>query len=183
VSSEIELPVSASVACEAYSDLTRMPNWSSWLESVVILNNGAPNDNGRVESKWTAKVMGVRYSWTAEAIETDNEEPYTIRWRSITGLRNEGTVTFCPKDANNHSSDDNKVPTTMMKLDMVFSMPSAVSSILRRTGKLSRFVEKIILAKSLRGFRDVVVLEQQHKLPAEDHAVVCDVSHTHVGIY
>ena len=155
VSSEIELPFSAEVAYEAYSDLTRQPSWSSWLESVVVLNDGSDSGGGstddpKVESKWTSKIMGIRYSWTAEAVQ--NERPHTIRWKSVTGLRNEGIVRFHHSEGKSYDEGP-----TLMTLQMVFVTPRAVTSILRRSKRLSRFVEEQMIARSLQEFRDIVL--------------------------
>ena len=155
VSSEIELPFSAEVAYEAYSDLTRQPSWSSWLESVVVLNDGSDSGGGstddpKVESKWTLKIMGIRYSWTAEAVQ--NERPHTIRWKSVTGLRNEGIVRFHHSEGKSYDEGP-----TLMTLQMVFVTPRAVTSILRRSKRLSRFVEEQMIARSLQEFRDIVL--------------------------
>lgn len=152
ISSRIELPFSAEVAYEAYSDLSRQPTWSSWLESVVVLDDGSSNNSGKVESKWTSKMMGFRYSWTAEAVR--NERPHTIQWKSVTGLRNEGIVRFYPRRGKGFD----KGPT-LMTLNMAFMTPRAVTSIVKRSKKLSKFVEEKMIAESLQQFRDTVVSE------------------------
>jgi len=152
ISSWIELPFSAEVAYEAYTDLSRQPAWSSWLESVVVLNDGSSNNSGKVESKWTSKMMGIRYSWTAEAVR--NERPHTIQWKSVTGLRNEGIVRFYPRRGKGYD----KGPT-LMTLNMAFVTPRAVASIVKRSKKLSKFVEEKMIAESLQQFRDTLMLE------------------------
>jgi len=167
ISSQIELPFSAEVAYEAYSDLSRQPTWSSWLESVVVLNDGSSsnsnnnNNSGKVESKWTSKMMGIRYSWTAEAVR--NERPHTIQWKSVTGLRNEGTVRFYPRRGKGYD----KGPT-LMTLNMAFVTPRAVTSIVKRSKKLSKFVEEKMIAESLQQFRDTVVSENNLQNENED---------------
>lgn len=156
ISSRIELPFSAEVAYEAYSNLSRQPSWSSWLESVVVLNddddenNNGDGDEQKLESRWTSKVMGFRYSWTAEAVQ--NVRPHTIQWRSVTGLRNEGTVRF--RRTQGKSYDEGP---TLMTLNMAFVTPRAVTAILRRSKRLSNFVEEKMIAQSLKDFRDIVM--------------------------
>ena len=93
VSGQMMLPFSIQVAYDAYSNLPRQPTWSSWLDSVVI----SP-DNPK-ESIWTMKIWGIKYSWTAVAVQ--NISPYLIQWRSITGLQNYGTVRFYENNNNN----------------------------------------------------------------------------------
>jgi len=151
ISSQIELPFSAKVAYEAYSDLPRQPSWSSWLKSVVVLEDGN-NNSKKVESRWTSKVMGIRYSWTAEAVK--NERPHTIQWRSVTGLRNEGTVRFYAKEGKSYDQGP-----TLMTLRMAFVIPRALTSIIRSSKKLSNFVEEKMIAQSLKEFRDIVLEE------------------------
>lgn len=168
ISSQLELPFSAEIAYEAYSNLPRQPSWSSWLESVELLdennNNNSENNNNNestepaVESLWTSKILGIRYSWTAEAVR--NERPHTIQWRSVTGLQNEGIVRF---HKHNQSKDGYHQGPTLMTLNMAFCTPRAVSAILSRSRRLSRFVEDTMIAQSLRDFRDVVLEEQRQQ--------------------
>lgn len=154
ISSRIELPFSAEVAYEAYSNLSRQPSWSSWLESVVVLNDDDDENHGgeeqKVESRWTIKVMGIRYSWTAEAVQ--NVRPRTIQWRSVTGLRNEGIVRFHRTKGKSYDEEP-----TLMTLNMAFETPKAVTAILRRSKRLSNFVEEKMIAQSLKDFRDIVM--------------------------
>ena len=157
ISSQIELPFSAEVAYEAYSDLPRQPSWSSWLESVVVLNNNNNNTidgdaTPKVESKWTSKIMGIRYSWTAQAVR--NDRPHTIQWRSVTGLRNEGIVHFYPLKGNGYHQGP-----TLMTLQMAFCTPKAVTALVKRSKRISKFVEEGMIAQSLQDFRDVVLKE------------------------
>mmetsp|Transcript_764 Transcript_764/g.1685 ORF Transcript_764/g.1685 Transcript_764/m.1685 type:complete len:428 (+) Transcript_764:186-1469(+) len=157
IKSEIELPFSAEVAYDAYSDLSRQASWSSWLESVEVVGNqndgdgdDGSNNASKVESLWTSKMFGIRYSWTAVAVK--NERPHTIRWKSVTGLRNEGIVRFYKKEGNAY----NQGPT-LMTLRMAFVAPRAVSAMIRRSKKLSNYVEEKMIAQSLEGFRDIVL--------------------------
>lgn len=158
ISSQIELPFSAEVAYEAYSDLPRQPSWSSWLESVEVVNTNNTvdgdntSDNPKVESKWTSKMMGIRYSWTAQAVR--NDRPHTIQWRSVTGLRNEGIVRFYPLKGNGYHEGP-----TLMTLQMAFCTPKAVTALVKRSKRISKFVEERMIAQSLQDFRDVVMNE------------------------
>ena len=169
IKSEIELPFSAEVAYDAYSDLPRQASWSSWLESVEVVGNKNGNDGdgddgsnnaSKAESLWTSKMFGIRYSWTAVAVK--NERPHTIRWRSVTGLRNEGIVRFYKKEGSAY----NQGPT-LMTLRMAFVAPRAVSAMIRRSKKLSNYVEEKMIAQSLEGFRDIV-LEYDTKNDSND---------------
>lgn len=148
VSSHIELPFSAEVAYDAYSNLTRQPSWSSWLDSVVL------SEDNPEESRWTIKVMGIKYSWTAIALH--NERPHTVQWRSTTGLSNYGIVRF----------ERRGMHSTWMTLNMTFIAPRAVAALFRKSQKLAHIVETM-LVQSLRKFRDIVV-EVDLKKPLND---------------
>lgn len=149
VRSQIELPFSAEVAYDAYSDLPRQATWSSWLESVQVLQNNSSNNN-IVESLWTSKMFGIKYSWKAVAVK--NERPHTIQWKSTTGLRNEGIVRFYKKEGTSYEEGP-----TLMTLKMAFVAPRAVSAIIRRSKKLTKYVEEQMIAQSLEGFREIVL--------------------------
>lgn len=149
VTSQVELPFSAEIAYDAYSNLPRQPSWSSWLDSVVFLNDDARKD-GRLASKWTMKFLGIRYSW--EAVALKNERPRVMQWQSTTGLRNFGTVEFHPQTTNYDDEDK-----TLMTLKMTFVAPRAVSAVFRKSGRIASYVERNLISKSLLDFRDVVL--------------------------
>jgi len=140
VHSELKLPFSAEVAFDAYSNLPRQSSWSSWLHSVEYVGEGTEN------SKWTMKFMGVRYSWTAIALQ--NDRPHTIRWKSTSGLQNFGTVRFFNEEANE---------STLMTMKMSFIAPRAVASLFRRSKRLANFVQEKMIMDSMVQFRDTVV--------------------------
>ncbi|KAG7359907.1 cyclase/dehydrase [Nitzschia inconspicua] len=146
VSSRIELPFSVYDAYDAYADLPRQPTWSSWLDSVVIKTDN-PN-----ESVWTMKFLGIRYSWTAVAVQ--NKRPHIIQWKSITGLQNFGTVRFYEKD------DDN---TSFMTMSMTFVAPRAVSLAFQKSKALAKYVEQKMITQSLEEFRNIVSHEVNSK--------------------
>jgi uncharacterized membrane protein len=140
ITSQVELPFSAEVAYDAYSNLTRQPSWSSWLHSVEYL------ENSKEKSKWTLKFMGLRYSWTAVALA--NERPHTIQWKSTTGLNNFGTVKF-------HQEHDEK--PTVMTMKMTFIVPRAAAALFRKSNRLANYVEEKMIMSSMTTFRDVVM--------------------------
>jgi uncharacterized membrane protein len=158
ISSQIELPFSAEIAYDAYTNLPRQSSWSSWLESVEVLDSKNDNDNdnnsdsNKVQSKWTSKMMGYKYSW--EAIAIKNERPHTIEWSSVTGLQNEGIVRFYKKKGSKSSY---KHGPTLMTINMSFVTPRVVSSIIRKSKTLRNYVEKKMIEQSLNDFRDIVL--------------------------
>lgn len=148
ISSQIELPFSAEIAYDAYTNLPRQSSWSSWLESVEVLDN---TDN-KIQSCWTSKMMGIKYSWVAIAIK--NDRPHTIQWSSVTGLQNEGIVRFHKMKGSKSSY---KHGPTLMTIKMSFVTPRAVSLIIRRSKTLTNYVEKNMIEQSLNDFRDIVL--------------------------
>jgi uncharacterized membrane protein len=149
VSSQVELPFSAEIAYDAYSDLPRQPSWSSWLDTVVMSGDGLG------ESRWTMKFLGIKYSWTAVAVR--NERPHTIQWRSVTGLRNYGTVRFNNVHGGGSLGGSRGGSSTLMTMNMTFVAPRAASAVFRKSRALANFVEKRMIKESLHGFRDVVL--------------------------
>jgi uncharacterized membrane protein len=145
VSSRIELPFSAYVAYDAYADLTRQSTWSSWLDSVVVVQ-----ESNHHESIWTLRFLGgMTYSWTAVMVR--NQRPHLIQWKSVTGLPNFGTVRFY---SNRDDAD-----TTLMTMKMTFVAPRAVSILFRTSKILAKYVEQKMITQSLEEFRNVVSKE------------------------
>jgi uncharacterized membrane protein len=153
-SGQLILPFSIHVAYDAYSNLSRQPTWSSWLDSVVV-----STDNPR-ESLWTMKIWGIKYSWTAVAVQ--NIRPYLIQWRSITGLKNYGTVRLYEQlQQKQEGEGDNTLKSScLMTMNMTFVAPRVVSAVFKQSTTLQHFVEEKIIASSLRNFRDVVIEEE-----------------------
>lgn len=144
VSSNIDLPFSAEIAFDAFSDLPRQSSWSPWLKSVEYVKDGSSR-----ETKWTMKsVLGVSYSWNA--ISTRLERPRVIEWESSKGLKNWGRVEFVHKDVN----------ATTMRLTLTFVAPRIVARFFKnRDGGLSRVVKTRIVGRTLHNFRRVVLAE------------------------
>ena len=153
VSSQIDLPFSAEIAFDAFSDLPRQSTWSPWLRSVEYIQEGSP------VTKWTMKsILGMSYSWNA--VHTRLERPYLIEWESCKGLKNWGRVEFIPKE------DD--MNTTAMRLTLTFVAPRIVARVFqnRKDGKgLSHMVQTRIVGNTLRNFRRVVLT---HDVPQKN---------------
>lgn len=156
-SASIDLPFSAEVAFDAFSDLTRQPSWCKYLHSVEYIGlvneietsrDDSSADNVPLRSsKWTVGVKGIRFSWTAS--DTRIIRNKRIEWASNSGLKNIGSVVFTP------SSSDS---TTHMELCFTFVLPRFVSSLYRRLN-IRKYTEDVMLADMLRQFRDVVTEE------------------------
>ena len=177
VSSQIELPFSAEIAFDAFSDLPRQSTWSPWLTSVKYVNrektkNGDSNDssNNRAyqETKWTMKsILGVSYSWNA--ISTRLERPYLIEWESCKGLKNWGRVEFIPCSTTNATTTTTSTTTTLMQLTLTFVAPRLVARWFQNhpDGGLARLVQQRIVGGTLRNFRDICLA---HDVPQRQAA-------------
>mmetsp|Transcript_14682 Transcript_14682/g.35382 ORF Transcript_14682/g.35382 Transcript_14682/m.35382 type:complete len:299 (+) Transcript_14682:165-1061(+) len=171
-SATIMLPFSENVAFDAFSDLTRQPSWCKYLYAVEYLglldeSETDPLDSNKVDSsssplrksKWTVGIKGVRYSWTAR--DTRIVRPNRIEWESISGLRNMGSVEFVSQNNNNSPSSLSSPPaaTAQMTMHFTFAAPRVVSSLFRRSGKIRKYTEDVIMMGMLTDFRDIVMEE------------------------
>lgn len=145
-SSTIILPFSASVAYDAFSDVTRQPSWSPWLYSVSYIDDGM---NARSETEWKMKLFGFQYSW--RAISTRLDRPHFIEWQSTSGLRNGGRVQFEPL-----RSESGEVHCKMT-MTMNFIAPTPV--VLMFPNKIESLFRKVILKRTLYRFKEVVAAE------------------------
>jgi len=164
-SASIMLPFSADVAFTAFSDLTRQPSWCKYLHSVEYIGLVNEDDDGTNDgdllsqevplrsSKWTVGVKGLRFSWTAS--DTRIIRNKRLEWKSISGLRNIGSVVFTPSSSTSSSQSDS---TTHMELCFIFVLPRVVSSLYRRLN-IRKYTEDVMLADMLERFRDVVIEE------------------------
>jgi hypothetical protein len=124
-------------------------------------------------------MVSVEFSWTAR--DTLVVPPKRIEWESTSGLKNAGSVVFSPLVAGGVRGDDSSSSSsstttagenattaaatttamTLMTLCFKFVAPRAVSSIFRRSGKLRKYTEDVLLGNMLMDFRDVVLAEQR----------------------
>ncbi|KAL3810814.1 hypothetical protein ACHAXA_008829 [Cyclostephanos tholiformis] len=142
-----------------------------------ILDRDERDDDAHIplrESRWTVGVRGLRFSWTAR--DTLIARPKRIEWESTSGLRNEGSVVFSPLGVGDVLDDDGTssniatmttattattttTTSTLMTLCFKFVAPRIVSSLFRRSGKLRKYTEEVLLRNMLTDFRDVVLAE------------------------
>lgn len=145
-SSSIVLPFSASVAYDAFSDVTRQPTWSPWLYSVSYVED---RGSETLETEWVMKLFGFKYSW--RAISTRLERPHLIEWISTSGLRNGGRVQFEPVMSKNGEGH------CKMTMTMKFVAPAAVVRMV--PNKIESLFRKVILKRTLHRFKEVVAAE------------------------
>jgi uncharacterized membrane protein len=103
-------------------------------------------------TKWVMGWKRIRYSWNSKV--TFMERPKAIEWESTSGLKNKGTITF----VETQKDDVEGGVVTRMALALKFTTPKMVSIVMRRSEKISSFMEDQILSATLKEFRDIVMV-------------------------
>ena len=76
-----------------YDQWTQFEDFPAFMEGVKRVKQ---HDDTTLE--WTAEIAGIERSWRAEI--TDQEPDTRVAWRSISGAKNAGEVTFQPLGDN-----------------------------------------------------------------------------------
>jgi uncharacterized membrane protein len=140
----MDMPFNAEIAYDAFSDLTRQPNWSRWLKSVEYV------DEAKERTLWKMQYMGLTTSW--ESVSKRLDRPRLIEWESVSGLKNFGTVEF-----TNHSEDQSRA-----RLQIAFVVPRMFAKLLGDAKGARRIVENHMLRSTLENFqKDVVANDLQ----------------------
>ena len=84
---EVDVPVR--VAYDQWTQFESFPEFMDGVKRVV--------QQGDKSLEWTAEILGKENTWTAEIVEQVPDQ--RIAWRSTSGARNAGLVTFQPLDA------------------------------------------------------------------------------------
>ena len=127
----IEVDVPVRTAYDQWTQFEQFPRFMDGIEKVEQLTD--------TTLEWTAKIAGVERSWRAEI--TEQEPDQRVAWRSTSGARNAGVVTF-------HRIADRRSRVTL-QLDVeptgpVETVGDAVGAVERRVeGDLMRFKEFI----------------------------------------
>lgn len=180
VRASLLLPFSAPTAFSAFADLPRQPTWSHWLHSVSYIEPTTNNNNHNatipytqcgvplLETKWIMKWKQITFSWTSKV--THFERPYRIRWESTSGLRNWGEIqfqsvqpTYTSETTKIHDTRSHNPQTTLMNMSLTFVTPRIVASILKRTDRISNFMEQRILLPTMINFRNVIMAEEEEE--------------------
>ncbi|HEY7590100.1 MAG TPA: SRPBCC family protein [Candidatus Limnocylindrales bacterium] len=131
VTKSIEVAVPVTTAYNQWTQFEEFPRFMEGIKRVRQL------DDKTLE--WTAEIGGVERNWRAEIV--DQTPDRRIEWRSTTGARNNGIVTFEPA-----GSGGTKV-TVEMDVDpegFVENVGDALGILDRRVeGDLNRFKEYI----------------------------------------
>lgn len=86
ISKSIEVDVPVSTAYNQWTQFETFPQFMEGVEKVRQL------DDKRLE--WKAEIGGVERSWRAEIV--DQKPDQRVSWRSVSGAKNDGSVTFAP---------------------------------------------------------------------------------------
>ena len=86
----IDVAVPVRTAYDQWTQFEEFPRFMEGVKNVRQLDDKA--------LEWTAEIAGVERSWTAEI--TDQEPDRKVAWRSTSGAKNAGQVTFQPLGDN-----------------------------------------------------------------------------------
>ena len=81
---EVDVPVRT-----AYDQWTQFEEFPEFMDGVKKVEQVSDKT-----LEWTAKIAGVERTWRAEIVEQEPDQ--RVAWRSTTGARNAGVVTFQP---------------------------------------------------------------------------------------
>lgn len=125
-----------------WSDISQMPNWMKWIDSVEILE-----DNPDL-SRWKLETAGLSFSWLSRIVKVVPQQ--IIRWESVDGLPNRGAIRFY-----GHKSGGSTV-----KMSISYALPS----ILARLMMSSSFVDRVVtstLQADLDRFREYAIAQSE----------------------
>mmetsp|Transcript_7077 Transcript_7077/g.10327 ORF Transcript_7077/g.10327 Transcript_7077/m.10327 type:complete len:213 (-) Transcript_7077:26-664(-) len=137
----IDLPFSADIAYNAFSDLRRQPSWSPFLQKVIY------TDLFHRNSKWTMNMFGIKFGWTATC--TRDRIRRVVKWESTSGTWNKGKVTFAP-------SKERKKDACRMLVEIDAEAPKAVAALFAKSSAVQSFFENLLIKRALKGFGRVV---------------------------
>jgi uncharacterized membrane protein len=84
---DVDVPLRA--AYDQWTQFEEFPRFMDGVKQVKQLDD--------TTLEWTAEINGIERSWRAEIVEQEPDR--VIAWRSTSGARNDGRVTFEPLDA------------------------------------------------------------------------------------
>lgn len=112
------------------------------LSSVTVTDPA----NAPLISEWKLKIFKFRYRWSAEMTEC-SEVDCKMAWRSLSGVKNDGVVSFAESD----DDADNCVCTLTQNI----MLPRALYRVMPKA-RLERFIKSKILTQSLAEFNKIV---------------------------
>jgi len=118
-----------------WSDLTAMPRWMRWIESVRELEDP-------LLTEWTLAAQGFRFTWKART--TRKVERQQLHWESVAGLPTKGAVRFYGTSPN----------STTVKLSIGYALPVILAPLMKAS--LLRGVVDKELQANLERFKELV---------------------------
>ncbi len=118
-----------------WSDLTAMPRWMHWIESVRELEDP-------LLTEWALVAQGFRFTWQART--TRKVERQQLHWESVAGLPTKGAVRFYGAAPN----------STTVKLSIGYALPVMLAPLMKAS--LLRGVVDKELQANLERFKQLV---------------------------
>ena len=118
-----------------WSDLTAMPRWMRWIESVRELEDP-------LLTEWTLAAQGFRFTWKART--TRKVERQQLHWESVAGLPTKGAVRFYGTSP----------ASTTVKLSIGYALPAMLAPLMKAS-LLRGMVDKELQA-NLQRFKHLV---------------------------
>lgn len=118
-----------------WSDLTAMPRWMRWIESVRELEDP-------LLTEWALAARGFRFTWKART--TRKVERQQLHWESVAGLPTKGAVRFYDTSPN----------STTVKLSIGYALPPILAPLMKAS--LLRGVVDKELQANLERFKQLV---------------------------
>lgn len=131
ISKSIEVDVPVATAYNQWTQFETFPQFMEGVEEVRQLDDNS--------LQWKAEIAGIERSWTAEIV--DQKPDRRVSWRSTSGAKNDGAVTFEPLGDNRTRVS---VELDVEPEGVVENLGDALGIIDRRVqGDLERFKEFI----------------------------------------
>lgn len=89
ITGELDIGVPVRAAYDQWTQFESFPQFMEGVDKVVQVNDTILD--------WTATVAGVRKQWRAKIVEQRPDQ--VVAWKSIDGVRNDGSVRFQPLSA------------------------------------------------------------------------------------
>lgn len=102
---DVEVPLHT-----AYDQWTQFESFPQFMEGVESVRQV---DDKRVH--WKAEIGGVTREWDAEIVDQTPDERVT--WRSLSGTKNDGTVSFAPSTGGTSSAAPGGATRVTLRLD------------------------------------------------------------------
>lgn len=108
---QVEVPVPVDAVWELWSNLEQMPQWMTWIDSVVI----SP-DNPEI-SCWRLSAGTFNFSWNSRILKLVPNQ--IIQWESIDGLPNRGAIRFYDRKQS-----------SIVKLTVAYAIPGGLGQLM-----------------------------------------------------